>query len=278
MISIIIPAHNEEKVICRLLSSILEGAAPDELEIVVVCNGCSDATAEVSRSFGANVHVIETAAANKAGALNLGDARATAFPRFYVDADVIITLDHIRKIADRLMFGDVLAASPSANVNTHGASKAVKYFYRAIGGLPSAKEGMGTSGVYALSSEGRSRFANFPDLIADDTFVRAHFQVHERVTLDEAQSLVFAPQDVRSLVAIKTRAYAGNYQLSRLYGPGWRGGSKSNATSLLQCLLQPNGFICLLTYCYVVGLARIRASLRSTGRKAKWDRDLTSRQ
>ena len=45
-VSVIIPAHNEESVIGRCLAAMLEGAQPGELEIIVVCNGCSDRTGE----------------------------------------------------------------------------------------------------------------------------------------------------------------------------------------------------------------------------------------
>ena len=58
MISVIIPAHNEERVISRLLEALTLGHTPGELEIIVVCNGCSDDTAGVARGFGAPVQVL----------------------------------------------------------------------------------------------------------------------------------------------------------------------------------------------------------------------------
>ena len=48
MISVIIPAHNEESVIARCLEAFVTGAEPGELEAIVVANGCSDATAEIA--------------------------------------------------------------------------------------------------------------------------------------------------------------------------------------------------------------------------------------
>ena len=46
MISIIIPAHNEEKVISRAPAGVPNAVASGVLEVIVVCNGCSDRTAE----------------------------------------------------------------------------------------------------------------------------------------------------------------------------------------------------------------------------------------
>src|SRR5206468_9477454 len=84
--SVVIPAHNEAAVIGRLLTAILADAGPDEFEIVVVPNGCTDDTAAVASSFG--VRVVETEVASKVAALRLGDASVKSFPRIYVDADV----------------------------------------------------------------------------------------------------------------------------------------------------------------------------------------------
>ena len=40
-ISIVIPAHNEEDVIERCLTALAPTSAPEDLEVVVVCNGCN---------------------------------------------------------------------------------------------------------------------------------------------------------------------------------------------------------------------------------------------
>ena len=47
-VSIVIPAHNEAAVIGRLLSGLLAEAEPDEFEVLVVANGCHDATETVA--------------------------------------------------------------------------------------------------------------------------------------------------------------------------------------------------------------------------------------
>ena len=44
-VSVVIPAHDEEAVIERCLGTLLADARAGEVEVVVVCNGCTDDTA-----------------------------------------------------------------------------------------------------------------------------------------------------------------------------------------------------------------------------------------
>ena len=53
-----IPAHNEGRVIRRLLDQLIKGADPGEMDIIVVANGCTDDTAEAAASFGPAVRVL----------------------------------------------------------------------------------------------------------------------------------------------------------------------------------------------------------------------------
>ena len=126
-ISVVIAAHDEERVIARCLEAMLQGAGAEELEIVVVCNGCTDLTADVARGYAARaVRVMETPVASKTSALNLGETEVVGFPRFYVDADVTLPLTSIRRIAARLE-GGALAASPVMTVDLRGAGAAVRF-------------------------------------------------------------------------------------------------------------------------------------------------------
>ena len=112
MISIVVPAFNERSVIARTLKAMTGGAAPGELDVIVVCNGCTDDTASIARSFGPPVRVIETDIPNKTHALNLGDQAADSFPRLYADADVVITLDAVRRLAARLRSASCVGLLP----------------------------------------------------------------------------------------------------------------------------------------------------------------------
>ena len=56
-VTVVIPAHNEEKYVARCIASVNEAAAyyGGEVGIIVVCNRCTDKTEETARSLGAKV-------------------------------------------------------------------------------------------------------------------------------------------------------------------------------------------------------------------------------
>jgi glycosyltransferase involved in cell wall biosynthesis len=278
-VSIIIPAHNESAVIGRCLRSILDGAAPDELEIIVVCNGCKDDTAAIARSFGPCVRVIETDVPSKANALNLGDRAATAFPRFFVDADIVLPIDSIRQTTAVLRGGSVLAAAPMMRVDTSRCAWAVRAFYQVWLSLPYARQGMIGSGVYAVSEAGRRRFDQFPKITADDAFVRLQFSAEERQTVESCHFTITPPQTLSALVAIKTRSHFGNLELRTLYPQVERNENAAHGGPLARLAVNPLNWPRLAAYLYVKVATRRRSRARlRRGDHNRWERDDTSRQ
>ena len=254
-----------------------DGAKPGELDVIVVCNGCTDDTASLARSFGPPVRVIETDIASKAHALNLGDEAAHGFPRIFADADVVISVDAVRRLAGRLERGDVLAVAPTPNFDLVGCSWPVRAFYDIRSRLPSAREGIGGSGVYALSEAGRRRFREFPMLIADDGYVRIQFQPEERETVHSASSTVFPPRTIKDLIATKTRAHYGSFELASLFPRPWKNRGENNNKSLIRLFKNPRLWLKLGIYCLVTIIARRRAQRRLRGGTMGWERDNTSR-
>lgn len=57
VVSVIIPAHNEERYVARCIRSVRKAAKryPGETEIIVVCNRCTDRTAQIAQNLGARV-------------------------------------------------------------------------------------------------------------------------------------------------------------------------------------------------------------------------------
>jgi glycosyltransferase involved in cell wall biosynthesis len=277
MISIVVPAHNESSVIARTLSQWVTNPASDDIGVVVVCNGCTDDTASVARRFGPTVRVVESDIASKTHALNLGDQISGTFPRIYADADIVIAVDAIRALARRLDQRDVLAVAPTADIDLTGCSWLVRKYYGIRSRLPSSREGIGGSGVYALSEAGRRRFGQFPPVIADDTYVRLQFRPEERETLPSARCTVFPPRTVLQLIAVRARVYRGTFDLAPRFPELIVNKGEANNRALLALFKEPRLWPGLLTYCCVNIVARCRARMGRGSGAHLWHRDETSR-
>lgn len=279
MPSIVIPAHNEAGVIRRCLHGILRDAQPGEFEIVVVCNGCRDGTAAAVREFGDSVRLIETEVPSKSNALNLGDAVASAFPRFYVDADVVITADSIRRVAAVLDSGAAMAAAPVPIFDVSNSSFLVRSFYRIWTRMPYIRVGMIGSGMYALSQPGRQRFGRFPDIISDDGFARLHFSPDERVAVPQASFVVTAPRRLQQLLQVKTRSHKGLLQLHRTCPELLRNDPRDYVPSTKEIARNPRLWWDMCVYLGVVLTVKLLARWKySFGGMASWERDDSSRQ
>jgi hypothetical protein len=272
---VVVPAHDEEAVLGRLLAALADLGAHDEL--VVVCDGCTDRTAEVARTHPLAV-VVEQPQGGKPSALNAGDRVATLFPRFYVDADIVVTARSLRDVAGQ-MTGGVVAGAPAIRVDASRSSWAVRRFYDVWTRLPYATTGIIGSGVMGLTREGRSRFGEFPPVIGDDEFVRRQFDTDERVARPLSTFTVTAPRTLAPLLAIKTRSRLGIYQLDELDGPARRESGEPGSSVLPRLAHDPRRWTSLAVYVAVRLVVGRRARRRlARGDTARWDRDDTARQ
>lgn len=219
MTSIVIAAHNEASVIGRCLDALLQGSGPNDFDITVVPNGCSDSTAAVAAARG--VRVVEIVEASKAAALNAGDRVARGFPRVYLDADVVVDGRSVRSVATAVTprsDGNVqgpaaLAAVPARRLDVTGRPWPVRAYFAINTRLPAFSDGLFGRGMVALSEAGRARFTAFPLMVADDLFLDSLFTADEKVCVDEVVTTVEAPRQTRDLVNRLVRVRRGNYQL-----------------------------------------------------------------
>lgn len=210
----VIAAHDEATVIGGCLDALLADAVPGELDVVVVANGCTDATAEVAATRP-GVRVIELAEAGKALALNAGDAVAQGFPRFYLDADVVLGPGALRRMAEVLTAdgSPPLAVTPRRTMVTGGRSLPVRAYYAVNTRLPIFTDALFGRGVVGISATGRARFDAFPGEIADDLFLDSLFSSTEKSEVAEVTSYVQAPRRTPDLVRTLARVRAGNTRL-----------------------------------------------------------------
>lgn len=275
MTSVIIAAYNEAAVIGRNLDRLLAGAAPGELEVVVVANGCVDATVAVASAR--DVRVLDLPAPGKAAALNAGDEVATSTPRVYLDADIATTSATVRALASALTQPGPdgapapLAAVPDRHLVLTGRPLAVRCYYAIQSRLPAARTGLYGRGMIALSAAGRARFERFPDVLADDLFLDSLFSASERVVLTDVATEVETPRRTGDLVARLTRVRRGNAVL-RESRTGVRASSRTSWLSdvvLRRPWLAPAGVV----YAVLTLVADRRA--RQDGER--WELDSSSR-
>jgi hypothetical protein len=270
MISVVIPAHNEARVLPRLLAALRPGIESAQLAVVVVANGCDDNTADVAREAG--VTVVELSGGNKIRALDAGDVGSKDFPRFYIDGDVVVAADQINRMAARLRDG-IEAVAPSLHLDGARSGWAVRSYHRYWAALPTVSHSLAGRGCFGLTEAGRSRWGRFPDVVADDQFVNQMFESHEIAVISTVTSTVTLPASLGALIARKRRSHRGNRELAET--------GATSATSRVQWLdvlrTNPRRVIDLPVFLAVTVLVRLAAWRDSHGGDTSWGADVTSR-
>lgn len=276
--SIVIPAHNEEAVIGRCLRVMTANAKPGELEIIVVGNGCMDATCEIARGFSSDVRVIDSSEASKIAALNLGDRSANFFPRLYVDADVQLSVEAIRGTCQTLQREGIYAAAPRIAWDLSHSNRFVRAFYRVWRLQPYFEDGRLGSGVYAVNRRGHERLKHFPDVTADDEYVRRLFAPRERATDYEHCFVVTPPRKLTNLIKIKTRSRRGNRQLDQVSNSKKQGRARELHRLFRRVLVRPQRWLDFVVYAGVVAATSLNASrTRNLSHATLWEKDWSSR-
>lgn len=278
--SVVIPAHDEAGVIGRCLTTLLADVPAGLLEVVVVCNGCTDATAEVARATGLPVQVIEIDEASKTAALRVADARAQAFPRLYLDADVVLPGRSAVAVLRRLAQGDLLAARPPLDYDLSGCTGLVRRYYAARVLIPGMLDRLWGAGVYGLSQCGRARFGTWPQLTGDDLYVDSLFAADEIEVVPTGPVVVSPPRTARDLLAVLRRG-------ARVKAVDERGrDAEGRLLPLRHSLARTLGGLAgmvvrrpeeLLDVVVYVGFAVCGRFRRTGGDSAVWERDLSSR-
>jgi glycosyltransferase involved in cell wall biosynthesis len=215
VVSIVVPAHNEEAVIAANLRRLLDGTAPGEFDVVVVANACSDHTAAVAMQVD-GVRVIETPTPGKPNALRLGDAACAAFPRIYLDADVQLDAPSVRALVAACAQPGILACAPVPQLDLTGAGWVVKRVHRVHEALIASQRALAGAGAYVLTEAGHDRVFPIPDVISDDGLVHGSFAPPERSVVPAARSVVRPARTVSAYLNRRVRVRRGNRQLAGL--------------------------------------------------------------
>lgn len=222
MLSVIIPANNEQALLGDCLSSLLASFSPIcPIEIVVVANGCTDRTAEVARGFvaqaearGWKMQVLDITQGGKMRALNAGDAAASLPWRAYLDADVTLSRDLLDQLCRALDGPKARYASGTLRITAQGTvSRGYAATYRQV---PFMTQGVPGCGLFAVNAAARARWGKFPDIISDDTYVRLLFRPEERVAVPATYDWPIV-EGFSALVRVRRRQDRGVRQVAALF-------------------------------------------------------------
>ncbi|MFA7689338.1 MAG: glycosyltransferase family 2 protein [Bacilli bacterium] len=103
-VSIIIPAHNEEKIIQQCIESILQQTYKD-IHIIISCDNCTDRTAELAREYPVTVYKTVNNKGKRSGAINQAITYTGALDSKYIiafDADSTLEPKAIEKAVNFL--------------------------------------------------------------------------------------------------------------------------------------------------------------------------------
>jgi Glycosyl transferase family 2 len=278
-VSVIVPAHNEARVIGRLLARLAPAAGPGGwLDIVVVANGCSDGTAEVAGAFGPGIRVVSVPDASKRAALDAGDCLARWFPRIYVDADVELGPGDIAALAGALRRPGMLAAAPEATYPLAGRPWLVRWNYQVWTQLPEVRHGLFGRGAIGVSQRGHERLRTLPPVIADDLAVSLAFGPEERTIVADARVVVQPPLGAVGLLGRRIRSVIGSAQIERADGAPTASARTRPSDLAAIALREPRMAPRVAAFVAVSALARLCAgqSIRQR-RYSTWQRDESSR-
>jgi hypothetical protein len=279
MATLIIPAHNEARVIGRLLGQLVSAAEPGELDIIVVPNGCTDDTAEIAASFGPPVRVLSIPVASKHEALRAGDRAARDFPRMYVDADVELGTADVRALSAALADPGTLAAGPERVLPMSGVRWPVRRYYDVWTRLPEVRTGLFGRGVIAVSQDGHERVASLPPLLSDDLAAALVFGPEERTIVPAARVVIYPPRTLNGLMRRRARVATGMSQMETVESAP-KSTARTRPSDLLAIIRhEPRLAPSVAVFAAVTVLARWRA-IRAARRRdySTWLRDDSSRQ
>lgn len=278
-VCIIIPARDEAEVLPTSLKGLLKQDYSGVMRLIISDNGSSDATVEVARKWAAQfeqagheVWVLHLPFGNKPAALNVADVAAEDLIRVYLDADIELSPNSISEMVAALgPESGALMCCPQMRIAS-GGGWVTQRWGRAWTRLPWVSEDAIGGGVYAVSAEGRRRWRDYPNIIAEDAFVQVQFRRNERRVLPNCHFLIRLPEGFSDLVKIRTRQLRGNRELAKHASGEWGRAAYPLARRLKFVLTSPTLWPDLPVYLLVNLFAYRRARQRAALGTQMWER------
>ena len=273
--TILIPAHNEATVIGRTLLHMSRGLCRKAFRILLIANGCSDATTAKARSVLPDLEIIETTEAGKCNALNLGFERADkTAPLVCVDADLDVTAESLTALVATLNRTGAMAACGKMDVRTDQATSIVRSYYRGWRTNPYFDQGK-FGGLFALSAQAAMRIFPLPKITADDEYIRRSFSHDERVFVKGCSFTARAPQTLASLMNVRRRSLRGAQEVSSL---GLAKPERNNGFRVMyRAANTPSAVLPVIVFSLVNLCVRLALALPFRSAPDGWERDCTTR-
>lgn len=219
LVSILIPARNQEQEIGKTLDCLLKSDYPkDKTEIIIITSGSTDRTTEICKEFASKgpVRVLDKTLQRKGKptALNLGLASAKGDLIAIYDADTITAPETIRNLVTPFSESEVSAVTGPIQVLNEGENKLTKgasleyTFYSGAGLLYEIRERLGQG----LNLLGRN-FCIRKDLLKsfggfEETALTEDFSVMFKLK-EQGKHIAFSPKAVaRDLVPSNWNAFS----------------------------------------------------------------------
>jgi GT2 family glycosyltransferase len=266
-IDVVVPAHNEEALLGACLTAVVRDAGELDVRVIVVANGCTDSTVEVAERVikeaaswtNVAIVVLELPDAAKPAALNAATDMCRGCPVIYLDADTVITPGTLLALSTTMDAADgpVLVAPRPVLVRPKGGP--ARGFAVVWSSLPAVRDDVIGAGCYAVNAQGRQRWTAFPDLTADDAYVRSLFTRDERKVVGRGGFLLVLPA-WPELSRVLARWRRGNAELGESASPA--AGGRRNAVAVLA---EPALWRHLAPFLWVQGTSRLQ-------RRPRWAR------
>jgi poly-beta-1,6-N-acetyl-D-glucosamine synthase len=225
-VSVILAVHNEERWLAAKLQNLASLDYPSEqLQIVVVSDGSTDATNEILERWQDSSRIAVFAPhAGKAAAINLGLKAASGELLVFTDARQTIAADALRQlsanfadpsvgcVSGELMIGRDESSSGAAGVGMYWhLEKKIRQWEGLTGSMVGA-----TGALYAVRH--RLLVTLPPETILDDVYIPLHVaRQGERVVFEpKAQAFDPVTPNPKQEFSRKLRTLFGNYQLLQL--------------------------------------------------------------
>jgi poly-beta-1,6 N-acetyl-D-glucosamine synthase len=240
MVSIIVPAHNEEKVIEETIRTLLDTSYPNK-EIIVVNDGSTDRTEEIVKPYAlrGEVILINRPNAGKAVALNTGVHVANGEIIVAIDADGAVERDAITRLVAHFQDPNVVAVAGNVKVgnrvNLLTKLQALEYIReinlrrRALDLLNTIYVVPGAIGAFRKSAYMQIGWYD-RDTVAEDMDVTIKFLKTRGLIPYEGTAIVHteAPETLKSWFRQRNRWYGGTLQtMVKHRAHWWRHGALS---------------------------------------------------